>query len=337
MKLATLRNGRPDGQLVVVSRDLTRFVSAGRIAPTLQAALDMWEEAAPLLQNLSDELNAGGIAGQDFEAGLALAPLPRAYQWIDAAGYLGHLERVRSLKGSKDAELQSHSPLMYQGGSDSLSAATDAILIPEDGLATDFEAEVAVITGPVPMRATKAEAEAAIRLVTVCNDVSLRRLVVDDLQNGFGFFHAKPATAFAPVVATLDELGDIWRDNRLHARVQVDVNEKLFGQPNAGEGMHFDFADLIVAATQTRQLGCGTIIGSGTVANDHDEVLPIKRDGTGFACIAEARTVEKMKFGKALTPFLNPGDRVRIAARDAEGKAIFGAIEQVVEVSLRDA
>lgn len=335
MKLATLKNGRPDGQLVIVSRDLDKFVSAGRIAPTLQAALDNWQELAPQLEALSAELNAGGIGSQSFAPEEAMAPLPRAYQWIDGAGYLGHLERVRSLKGSKDTELQSQRPLMYQGGSDSLSAATDAILVPEGDLATDFEAEVAVITGPVPMFATKQEATSAIRLVTICNDVSLRRLVVDDLQNGFGFFHAKPSTAFAPVVATPDELGDMWHDNRLHAKVQVTVNNKLFGQPNAGEGMHFDFADLIATATATRQLGCGTIIGSGTIANAHDEALPIKRDGIGFACIAEARTVEKVKFGKAHTPFLKPGDQVRIAALDESGNPVFGALDQTVKIARR--
>lgn len=333
MKLATLRNGKPDGQLVVVTRDLTRFVSAGRFAPTLQAALDDWDAVSPKLQALSDELNAGGVASQTFEPANTLAPLPRAYQWIDGAGYLGHLERVRSLKGSKDEELQNDRPLLYQGGSDTLSAPTDPIRVPDENLATDFEAEVAVITGPVPMRATREEASAAIRLVTICNDVSLRRLVLDDLKNGFGFFHAKPSTSFAPVVATPDELGSIWRDNRLHARVRVSVNDTLFGQPNAGTDMHFDFADLIVAATNTRALGAGTIIGSGTIANRHEETLPIKRDGIGFACIAEARTVEKIRFGEARTKFLKPGDTVNIGAFDSEGRVLFGEINQKVELA----
>jgi len=332
MKLATLRNGRHDGQLVVLSSDLTRFVSAGRIAPTLQAALDDWERLAPALAALAGELDAGAIAGQAFDAAQALAPLPRAYQWIDGSGYLSHLERVRNLKGSKNEELQSERPLLYQGGSDSLSAPTDPIRVTDPDLAIDFEAEVAVITGPVPMAATRDQAAAAIRLVTICNDVSLRRLVADDLQNGFGFFHAKPSTSFAPIVATPDSLGDAWRDNRLHLPIRIEVNGTLYGQPNAGTDMHFDFADLIVEAARTRDLAAGTIIGGGTVSNRHDESLPIKRDGIGFACIAEARTVEKLKYGRARTPFLKPGDLVGIGAIGTDGQSIFGDIAQTVTV-----
>lgn len=333
MKLATLKNGRPDGQLVIVSAGMTQCVSAGRIAPTLQAALDDWAVHGPALAALAAQLDAGAIAGQRFDPAQALAPLPRAYQWIDGAGYLSHLERVRSLKGSKDAELQSARPLIYQGGSDSLSAATAPILVTDPDLAIDFEAEVAVIIGAVPMRATRDQAASAIRLVTICNDVSLRRLVVDDLQNGFGFFHAKPSTAFAPVVVTPESLGSNWRDSRLHLPVRVEVNGGLFGQPNAGTDMHFDFADLIVEAARTRNLAAGTIIGGGTVSNRHDEGLPTKPGGIGFACIAEARTVEKIKYGRARTPFLKPGDAVRIAAIGADGKSAFGDINQVVAVA----
>lgn len=330
MNLATLGNSRPDGQLVVVSGDRHRYVSAGRIAPTLQAALDDWATAAPALKSLGDQLAAGGIAGQPFDPAQALAPLPRAYQWIDGSGYLSHLERVRTLKGSKDAELQSVRPLLYQGGSDSLSAPHAPIVVPEGDFALDFEAEVAVIIGAVPMRATREQASAAIRLVTICNDVSLRRLVVDDLQNGFGFFHAKPSTSFAPIVATPDELQGAWRDNRLHMPLRIEVNGTLYGQPNAGIGMHFDFADLIVEASRTRALAAGTIIGGGTVSNPHDESLPIKRDGIGFACIAEARTVEKIKYGRARTPFLQSGDTVRIGALGVDGAPVFGDIFQTV-------
>lgn len=335
MKFATLRNGRPDGQLVVVSTDLQRYVSAGRIAPTLQAVLDDWDALTPALAALGAQLDAGAIAGQPFDSALAMAPLPRAYQWIDGAGYMGHLERVRSLQGSIDAELQSTRPLLYQGGSDSLSGPTDPIIIPEDGLALDFEAEVAVILGPVPMRATREQAAAAIRLVTVCNDVSLRRLVADDLQNGFGFFHAKPSTSFAPVVITPDALIGAWRDNRLHLPVRITVNDALYGQPNAGVDVHFDFPTLIAEAARTRTLAAGTIIGSGTIANHHDESLPIKRDGIGFGCIAEARTVEKIKYGKARTPFLKPGDVVRIGAVGVDGQSVFGDIQQRVSLLTR--
>ena len=330
MKLGTLRNGRPDGQLVVVSSDLARCVSAGRIAPNLQTALDNWEVARPALETLAGALNAGGIAAQPFDPALAMAPLPRAFQWIDGAGYLSHLDRVRSLKGSKDEELQAIRPLFYQGASDQLAAPRASIVVPEEDLAVDFEAEIAVILGPVPMRPSRADAIAAIRLVTVCNDVSLRKLVAGDLEQGFGFFHAKPATSFAPVVATLDELGAAWRDAKLHLPVRVTINNMLFGQPNAGVDMSFDFADLIVAAAQTRALGTGTILGSGTISNRHDETPPIRREGTGFACIAEARTVEKMKYGRARTPFLKAGDRIRIAAIDQSEQPVFGTIDQTV-------
>jgi fumarylacetoacetate (FAA) hydrolase len=332
MKLATLKNGRPDGQLVVVSADLTRFVSAGRIAPDLQAAIDDWQVVAPQLSALAEQLDAGAISGQPFDPATALAPLPRAYQWIDGSGYLSHLERVRSLKGSKDEELQSTRPLLYQGGSDSLSAPADPIIATDPELAIDFEAEIAVIIDAVPMGATREQAAAAIRLITVCNDVSLRRLVLDDLQNGFGFFHSKPSTAFAPIVVTPDSLGDVWRDNRLHLPVRIEVNGTLYGQPNAGTDVHFDFADLIVEAARTRRLAAGTIIGGGTVSNRHDESLPIKRDGIGFACIAEARTVEKLKYGRARTPFLKAGDVVRIGAI-SEGQSVFGDIEQTVTLA----
>ena len=337
MKLATLRNGRPDGQLVVVSADGQRCVAAGRIAPHLQAVLDDWDNAIPQLAALASELDAGAIAGQAFEASQALAPLPRAYQWIDGSGYMSHLERVRTLRGSKDAELQSTRPLLYQGGSDTLLAPTAAIVVPDNDLALDFEAEIAVIIGHVPMRPSRAEAAAAIRLVTICNDVSLRRLVAEDLQGGFGFFHAKPSTSFGPVAVTPEALGDAWRDNRLHLPLRVEVNGNLIGQPNAGRDVQFDFADLIMEAARTRSLAAGTIVGSGTVSNRHDESLPTKRDGIGFACLAELRTVEKTKFGRARTPFLQPGDSLRIAAIDAAGRAPFGEINQQVALLERPA
>jgi fumarylacetoacetate (FAA) hydrolase len=330
MKLATLRNGRPDGQLVVVSRDGGRYVSAGRIVPHLQGALDEWERLAPALAELASQLEKGEIAGQPWDAALALAPLPRAYQWIDGSGYLSHLERVRTLKGSKDAELQSDRPLVYQGASDSLSASTAPILVPAGDLAIDLEAEVAVITGFVPMGASRDTARAAIRLVTICNDVSLRRLVADDLQNGFGFFHSKPATAFAPIVITPDDLAGAWRDDRLHLPLRVEINGTLLGQPNAGTDMHWSFADLIAEAARTRTLGAGTIIGGGTVSVRHDEALPIKPSGIGFACIAESRTVEKLKYGRARTPFLKAGDTVSIAAIGADTHPVFGTILQTV-------
>lgn len=332
MKLATLRNGRPDGQLVVVSRDLSRCISAGKVAPSLQAALDAWDDAAPALRRLSEALDAGEIAGQGFDPADALAPLPRAYQWIGGAGYLWHLERVRGLSGERDG-LAAQRPLVYQGASDSLAAPTDPVLVPEDGLAVDYEAELAAILGPVPMRPDAGEALAAVRLLGLCNDVSLRRLVADDLANGFGFFHAKPATSFAPVVATPDEFASLWRGGRLGARVHVEVNARPYGRLDAGADMDFSFADMIVAAAQTRTLGCGTILSSGAIANRHDAILPLKRDGVGFGCIAEARTAEKARFDKAVTPFMAAGDRVRIEAFDRDGGSMFGAIDQTVRLA----
>lgn len=330
MKLATLANASPDGQLVVVSADLTRYASAGGVAPHLQAALDQWDVAAPKLAELYRRLNEGDIAGKPFEAEAARAPLPRAYQWIDGAGYLSHLERVRTAKGSKDAELQDQRPLMYQGASDSLAGPRDNIILPEDNLAPDFEAEIAVITGPVPMGVDHETAASSIRLITICNDVSFRRLVADDLQGGFGFFHAKPATSFAPIVATPDEFGDAWSSSRLHLKIKSFVNGTLYGQPNAGADVAFDFADLIVAAARTRELGCGTIIGSGTVANAHDNLLPVRGDEPGFSCIVEARTAEKLVKGKASTPFLKAGDRVHILLEDEHGNSPVGDINQMV-------
>lgn len=335
MKLATLRNGRPDGHLVIVSRDLSRFASAGRIAPNLQAALDDWDRCAPILRAVSDQLDNNEIAGMRFVPSEALAPIPRAFQWIDGAGYMVHLDRVRSLKGSRDAELQDQRPLLYQGASDSLTGPAAPIIVPEGDLAIDFEAEVAVVTAHVPMMPSKQQAAEAIRLIGICNDVSLRRLVADDLQNGFGFFHAKPSTSFGPVFVTPDELGENWRDNRVHLKVRSHVNKSLYGQPNAGIDMRFDFADLIVEAARTRELGTGTIIGSGTVANAHEEILPIRGNGIGFSCIVEARTMEKIKIGAPRTPFLKPGDRVRIEAVDENGRSVFGAIEQDVTLLAR--
>jgi fumarylacetoacetate (FAA) hydrolase len=332
MRLATLDNGRPDGHLVVVSRDLSQSVSAGRIAPTLQAALDDWQQCHPALEALTVELESGQIASQPFDPAHVLAPLPRAYQWIDGSGYLTHLERVRTLKGSKDAELQSQRPLLYQGGSDRLSAPISSIRVGEGDLAIDFEAEVAVIIGFLPMGADRETAMAAIRLVTVCNDVSLRRLVADDLQRGFGFFHSKPSTAFAPIVATPDALGPAWKGASLDARVTIAVNGDFYGQPNAAVDLTFDFADLIVEAARTRDLGAGTIIGGGTVSNRHDDVLPMQPGGIGFACIAEARVVERIRFGRPRTPFLSAGDVVMIEARDRSGHSLFGQIRQTVEV-----
>ena len=332
MKLASMDNGRPDGRLAVVSADLGTCVSAGRVAPTLQAALDTWETSEPQLRQLSSQLEKGQVASEPFLPGRALAPLPRAYQWIDGAAYLGHLERVRTLKKSGLDEIDTGRPLMYQGASDTLSAGRAAIHAPDGDLAIDFEAEIAAILGPVPMGASRAQAATAIRLLALCNDVSYRRLVHDDLANGFGFFHSKPATSFAPVVVTPDELGSAWRFERAHVRVRVERNSRPFGDLDAGADMDFTFADLVVEAARTRRLGCGTILGAGTIANRHGEAKANGRKTSGYACIAEARSAEKAAKGKAETPFLANGDTVRIEAFDSDGKSLFGPIEQSVEI-----
>ncbi len=333
MKLASLDNKRPDGRLVVVSTDLKTCVSAGRIAPTLQAALDTWSMAAPQLSLLARQLARGEVAGEPFDPEKALAPLPRAFQWIDCAAYLGHLERIRSLKGGKEVEPLAERPLMYQGSSDTLSAGHQPIRAPSAELAIDFETEIAAILGPVPMRPNRQQAAASIRLLALCNDVTFRRLVHDDLDKGFGFFHSKPVTSFAPVVVTPDELGNDWRSERAHIRVRVDLNAHVFGDLDAGADMDFTFTDLIVEAARTRSLGCGTLLGAGTIANRHGEN---GRNGTkktsGYGCIAEARTLEKAAGGKVETSFLVPGDTVRMEAFDANGRSIFGAIDQGVEI-----
>lgn len=332
MKLASMDNGRPDGRLVVVSSNLGTCVSAARIAPTLQAALDTWEVSEPQLRALADQLEKGQIAGEPFDQKQALAPLPRAYQWIDCAAYLGHLERVRELTDPDGAALETGRPLMYQGASDGLSAGHVPIRAPDADMAIDFEAELAVILGPVPMGAERSDATASIRLIGLCNDVSFRRLVHDDLDNGFGFFHSKPATSFAPVVVTPDELGAAWRVERAHVSVEVKLNDEVFGDLDAGADMDFTFADLIVEAARTRQLGCGTLLGAGTIANRHGGAADNGRKTSGFACIAEARTAEKSLRGKAETPFLAAGDNVHIEAFDEKGHTVFGAIDQRVEI-----
>lgn len=332
MKLATLSNGKPDGQLFVVSSDLKRCVSAGRIASNLQAALDDWQVAQPELEALSTALNAGDISGQKFEQEAALAPLPRAYQWIDGGGYLGHIERVRALSGGEAPEGEQR-VLLHQGASDQMRGACENIIVPMADLSIDLGAEIAVICGPVSMGSDAATAAESIRLVTLCNNITLRRLVAADLEEGFGFFHSKPTTSFAPIVATPDELAGTWQGTRLSARVDIAVNDLALGRLQAGEGMHFDFAHIIAEACRTRNLGAGTIVGSGTIANKHEKPLPLGRDDVGFGCIAEARTLEKALDDVAKTPFLRPGDKVQLAALDADGGALFGTIRQQVKLS----
>lgn len=320
MKLASVKGGR-DGRLVVVSRDLTRAVEVPRVAPTMQAALDDWDVATPKLIDAYNALNATGN-GFALHPEQCASPLPRAYQWADGSAYVTHVELVRKARGAKLPPSFWTDPLMYQGGSDGFLGPLDDITASDEAWGIDLEGEVAVITGDVPYGCTAEVAEAQIRLVMLCNDISLRNLIPAELAKGFGFFQSKPASAFSPVAVTPDELGTAWRDGKLHLPLLVDVNGIRFGAPDAGIDMVFSFPQLIAHAARTRALAAGTIVGSGTVSN---------RDRSkGSACIAERRMLEQIEGGTPKTPFLKFGDRVRIEMKDAQGRSIFGAIDQNV-------
>ena len=321
MKLASLPGGR-DGRLAVVSRDLARAMPAAGIANTLQAALDDWPRCRPALEALSRELGSSGGQGQPFDPAAALSPLPRAYHWVDGSAYVNHVELVRKARGATMPDSFWTDPLVYQGGSDDfLPPQADAPFGSEDW-GIDLEGEVAVVTDDVPMGTNAAAARDHIQLVMLVNDWSLRNLIPAELAKGFGFYQSKPATAFSPVAVTPDELGDAWRDARVHLPIVVHLNGKPFGRPNAGVDMTFDFGQLIAHAAKTRRLGAGSIVGSGTVSN-------LDRS-TGSTCLAERRMLETLEHGKPMTPFLSFGDRVRIEMRDAAGQSIFGAIDQRV-------
>src|SRR5580704_348482 len=313
MKLATLKDGSRDGQLVVVSRDLRTAVIADAIVPTLQRALDDWTFYAPQLLDLSDELNQGRARHAfAFDAEACMAPLPRAFQWADGSSYVNHVELVRRARKAEMPPEFWTDPLMYQGGGDDLLGPEDDIVCASEAYGIDFEAEVAVITTDVPMTTSPADALRHVRLLMLVNDVSLRNLIPAELGKGFGFFQSKPATAFSPVAVTPDELGEAWHDAKVHLPLSVHLNGDLFGAPNAGEDMTFSFAQLIAHAAKTRFLGAGSIIGSGTVSN---------RDASrGSCCIAEKRTREQLDSGSPKTPFLQFGDHVRIEMHDAHGR-----------------
>ncbi|HRK25489.1 MAG TPA: fumarylacetoacetate hydrolase family protein [Beijerinckiaceae bacterium] len=334
MKLATLKDGSRDGRLVVVSRDLTRCTDAAVICRTLQQALDGWERYAPALADLAEQLDHGSVPSQRFHEHDCESPLPRAYQWADGSAYVNHVELVRKARGAEMPPSFWTDPLMYQGGSDSFLPPRDPILMPTEAFGIDLEAEVAVVTGDVPMGVTPEAARAAIRLVMLVNDVSLRNLIPNELAKGFGFFQSKPSSSFAPVAVTPDELGDAWKGGKLHLPLLSFLNGKPFGKPDAGVDMTFDFGMLIAHAAKTRPLAAGTIIGSGTVSNkgaDGGPGTPISAGGVGYSCLAELRTVETLTNGKPTTPFLAFGDTVRIEMRDRKGHSIFGAIEQTVQ------
>jgi fumarylacetoacetate (FAA) hydrolase len=330
MKLASLAHGR-DGRLVVVSRDLTRATDAFPVVATLQAALDDWERLSPRLADLSEGLEHGSVPSFRFHEHDCASPLPRAYQWLDGSAYVNHVDLVRKARGAKMPESFWTDPLMYQGGSDASLGPRQPIHAGSEEHGIDFEAEIAVVTGDVPMGVTAAEALGHVRLVMLANDVSLRNLIASELAKGFGFVQSKPPTAFSPVAVTPDELGASWRDGKLHLPLLTQVNGKPFGRPDAGADMTFDFGALIAHAAKTRPLGAGTIIGSGTVSNrdkDGGPGLPVAKGGLGYACIAEQRMVETILDGAAATPFLRFGDSVRIEMKDTAGHSIFGAIEQ---------
>lgn len=323
MRLASLRQGGRDGTLILIDRAGARAALATRVAPTLQAALDTWERAAPELLQLQRQLDRGGLAEAfPLDVSQLAAPLPRAYQWADGSAYLSHVERVRRARGAEMPPGLLADPLMYQGGSDGFLAPTDPIPLRDESWGLDFEAEVAVVTGDVPMGTTPQDARGLIRLVLLVNDVSLRNLVPAELAKGFGFFQSKPASALSPFALTPDELGDSWDGARLRMPLKVLLNGEEFGRPDAGADLQFDFPRLIAHAAKTRGLGAGSIIGSGTVSNADPAV--------GFACIAERRAVETVELGAPRTPFLAHGDRVRIEAVASDGSSPFGAIDQEV-------
>ncbi len=334
MKLASLKGGR-DGRLVVVSSDLAWFTPADTIAPTLQAALDDWERCEPLLKGLADSLEHGAVPRERFHEHDAHSPLPRAFQWADGSAYVNHVALVRKARAAEMPDSFWTDPLMYQGGSDGFLAPRDPIPLLDEAWGCDLEGEVAVVTGDVPMGASREQALASVRLVMLVNDVSLRNLIPAELAKNFGFFQSKPASAFSPVAVTPDSLGDRWKDGKLHGALEVELNGKPFGEADAGVDMTFDFGTLIAHAAKTRALCAGSIIGSGTVSNrdaDGGPGKPIGEGGLGYSCIAEVRTVETLLAGEAKTPFLRHGDRVRIEMRDARRHSIFGAIEQEVVV-----
>lgn len=332
MKLASLKSGR-DGRLVVVSDDLAWYADAGHIAPTLQQALDNWDDVEPALRNLAIDLAHETIPMMRFHERDAAAPLPRAYQWADGSAYVNHVALVRQARAAEMPDSFWHDPLMYQGGSDGFLGPRDPIPLADESWGCDMEAEVVVVTGDVPLGVSPEDARAAIRLIGLTNDVSLRNLIPAELAKGFGFFQSKPASAFSPVFVTPDALGSRWDGGTLHGALCVDYNGAPLGRADAGVDMTFDFGQLIAHAAKTRALGAGTIIGSGTVSNrgaDGGPGKPISEGGLGYSCLAEVRTVETILRGKPETPFMKAGDTVRIWMEDEKHHSLFGAIEQTV-------
>ena len=324
MKLGSLKEGGRDGTLIVVSRDLSQAVRATGIAPTLQRALEDWSNAAPRLNALFDALNAGNADGAfALDHAQLAAPLPRAYEFVDGSAYLPHVERVRKARGAEVPESFYTDPLMYQATSAGFYGPRDPVRVTSEDHGIDLEAEIVAITDDVPLGVSPEQAAAHIQLLGLVNDVSLRNLIPNELGKGFGFLQSKPRSALSPVFVTPDELGGAWHGNKVHLPLTTHINGQWFGAPEAGEDMQFDFAQLIAHAAKTRPLSAGTIVGSGTVANQDTS--------RGASCFAELRTVETLRDGTPSTPFMAFGDVVRIEMLDREGRNVFGAIEQRIE------
>jgi fumarylacetoacetate (FAA) hydrolase len=323
MKLASLKTGGRDGSLVVVSRDLKRYVSAADIAPTLQAALDDWQQAAPRLNARYAELESGACDDvKTLDVASLASPLPRAFEFVDGSAYLPHVERVRKARGAEVPETFYTDPLMYQATSAGFLGPRDAVPVVSEDYGIDFESEIIVVTDDVPMAVGAEQAGAHIQLVGLVNDVSLRNLIPAELAKGFGFLQSKPRSALSPVLVTPDELGEAWQGSKLSLPLLSTLNGELFGKPEAGVDMQFNFAQLVAHAAKTRPLAAGTIVGSGTIANQDT--------AKGASCLAEIRMLEIIADGKPSTPFMKFGDTIRIEMLDAEGQSIFGAIEQTI-------
>lgn len=333
MKLASLKNGSRDGLLVVVSRDLSRCVAVPTVATSMQQLLDNWAELSVKLQEVYQALNSGKVDGEmAFDQAQCESPLPRAYQWADGSAYVNHVELVRKARNAEMPPSFWTDPLMYQGGSDDFIGPRDNVEVISEDYGIDFEGEVAVITDDVAMACSADDARSKIRLLMLVNDVSLRGLIPNELAKGFGFFQSKPASAFSPVAVTPDELGDKWQGGRVHLPLLSTYNGKLFGKPNAGIDMTFDFGQLVAHAAKTRNLGAGAIIGSGTVSNKQgtDHGTSVDEGGVGYSCIAEIRMIETIRDGKPSTSFMKFGDTIRMEMLDEHGNSIFGAIDQQV-------
>ena len=323
MKLASLKAGGRDGTLMVVSNDLTRMATASSVAATLQQAIETWESAGPALAQLAAAVEHGTIETQPYDPDALASPLPRAYQWADGSAYLSHMRLVRQARGAEMPKSFETNPLMYQGGSDGFLAPTQDIPCPDVDWGLDFEGEIAVITDDVAMGCQVEEAEKHIKLIMLCNDISLRHVMKPELQKGFGFFQSKPASAFSPICVTPDELGPAWTGRKITLPLKTTYNGEVFGNVPAGVDLNFDFADLIAHASRTRALVAGTIIGSGTVSNtNHEDV--------GSSCLAEVRMIETIENGAPSTRFMQPGDHIRFEMFDEDGGSIFGAIDQRV-------